>query len=109
MDNKGDGRVVAHLESGKRVTGDAMLYAMGRLGNTDSLNLQVGRGGGGGGRGVQCSRRDDASNRRHLGPCHKSPAKEASSQAGLAAGLEVEGNVIRSLGVGAWGGCPSLA
>ena len=37
-----DGKAVtAHLMSGKRVHGDAMLYAMGRLGNTDSLNLQV--------------------------------------------------------------------
>ncbi|CAM9635148.1 unnamed protein product [Ascophyllum nodosum] len=37
-----DGKAVtAHLMSGKRVHGDAMLYAMGRLGNTDSLNLQA--------------------------------------------------------------------
>lgn len=42
MEKKSDGKVVvAHLLSGKRVTGDALLYAMGRLGNTDSLNLQV--------------------------------------------------------------------
>ncbi|CBJ29397.1 conserved unknown protein [Ectocarpus siliculosus] len=33
--------VVAHLLSGKRVKGDALLYAMGRLGNTDSLNLEA--------------------------------------------------------------------
>lgn len=39
--NKEDGKVVAHLLSGKRVVGDALLYAMGRLGNTDSLNLPV--------------------------------------------------------------------
>lgn len=37
-----DGKVVvAHLLSGKRVKGDALLYAMGRLGNTDSLHLEV--------------------------------------------------------------------
>eukprot|EP00611_Tribonema_gayanum_P026979 TRINITY_DN6548_c0_g1_i3.p1 TRINITY_DN6548_c0_g1~~TRINITY_DN6548_c0_g1_i3.p1 ORF type:complete len:356 (-),score=127.30 TRINITY_DN6548_c0_g1_i3:327-1394(-) len=35
----GRGRVVAHLSSGKKVVGDAMLYAMGRQGNTDSLSL----------------------------------------------------------------------
>lgn len=32
-------RVVAYLESGKRVVGDALLYTMGRQGNTDSLDL----------------------------------------------------------------------
>lgn len=31
--------MVAHLESGKRVVGDAMLYTMGRQGNTDSMDL----------------------------------------------------------------------
>lgn len=42
VEKRGGGKtVVAHLLSGKRVTGDALLYAMGRLGNTDSLNLQV--------------------------------------------------------------------
>ena len=42
VEKKPDGKtVVAHLLSGKRVTGDALLYAMGRLGNTDSLDLQV--------------------------------------------------------------------
>lgn len=42
MEKKSDGKtVVAHLLSGKRVMGDALLYAMGRLGNTDSLDLQV--------------------------------------------------------------------
>src|SRR3984893_8642452 len=33
------GRVTAKLESGKTVHGDALLYAVGRQGNTDSLNL----------------------------------------------------------------------
>jgi NAD(P) transhydrogenase len=32
-------RVVAHLESGKRVIGDALLYTVGRTGNADRLNL----------------------------------------------------------------------
>ena len=41
VEKRADGKVVAHLLSGKRVCGDALLYAMGRLGNTDSLNLQV--------------------------------------------------------------------
>lgn len=41
MEINAAGKVVAHLLSGKRVMGDAMLYAMGRLGNTDSLNLQA--------------------------------------------------------------------
>ena len=31
--------VVAHLESNKRVSGDALLYAVGRQGNVDELNL----------------------------------------------------------------------
>lgn len=30
---------MAYLESGKRVVGDALLYTMGRQGNTDSLDL----------------------------------------------------------------------
>jgi NAD(P) transhydrogenase len=34
-----DGTVVANLESKKRVTGDALLYAVGRQGNVDELNL----------------------------------------------------------------------
>ncbi|CAM9095015.1 unnamed protein product [Chrysoparadoxa australica] len=33
-------RVTAHLQSGKRVVGDALLYTMGRLGNTDTLGLE---------------------------------------------------------------------
>jgi len=32
-------RVIARLESGKTVHGDALLYSVGRQGNTDSLNL----------------------------------------------------------------------
>ncbi len=34
-----DGAVVANLESKKRVSGDALLYAVGRQGNVDELNL----------------------------------------------------------------------
>jgi len=34
-----DGTVVANLESKKKVTGDALLYAVGRQGNVDELNL----------------------------------------------------------------------
>jgi NAD(P) transhydrogenase len=34
-----DGKVVANLESNKKVLGDALLYAVGRLGNVDELNL----------------------------------------------------------------------
>lgn len=34
------GRVVATLESGKTIRGDALLYAVGRQGNSDRLNLQ---------------------------------------------------------------------
>lgn len=42
VEKMADGKVVvAHLLSGKRVKGDALLYAMGRLGNTDSLHLEV--------------------------------------------------------------------
>lgn len=33
--------VVANLESNKKVTGDALLYAVGRQGNVDELNLQA--------------------------------------------------------------------
>ncbi|CAN0304824.1 unnamed protein product, partial [Discosporangium mesarthrocarpum] len=35
-----EGQVVAYLLSGKRVVGDALLYCMGRFGNTDSLNIE---------------------------------------------------------------------
>src|ERR1051325_4612210 len=34
-----DGRVVANLESNKKIVGDALLYAVGRQGNVDELNL----------------------------------------------------------------------
>jgi NAD(P) transhydrogenase len=34
-----DGTVVANLESKKRISGDALLYAVGRSGNIDELNL----------------------------------------------------------------------
>jgi NAD(P) transhydrogenase len=34
-----DGRVVANLESKKKIPGDALLYAVGRQGNVDELNL----------------------------------------------------------------------
>ena len=34
-----DGSVVANLQSNKRITGDALLYAVGRQGNVDELNL----------------------------------------------------------------------
>jgi NAD(P) transhydrogenase len=34
-----DGAVVANLESNKRISGDALLYAVGRQGNVDELNL----------------------------------------------------------------------
>jgi NAD(P) transhydrogenase len=34
-----EGGVVAHLESKKRIQGDALLYAVGRSGNVDALNL----------------------------------------------------------------------
>ncbi|MEP6961874.1 MAG: Si-specific NAD(P)(+) transhydrogenase [Acidobacteriota bacterium] len=34
-----DGHVVANLDSQKKITGDALLYAVGRQGNVDTLNL----------------------------------------------------------------------
>jgi NAD(P) transhydrogenase len=34
-----DGNVIAYLESNKKVTGDSLLYAVGRQGNVDELNL----------------------------------------------------------------------
>ncbi|HEY6852340.1 MAG TPA: Si-specific NAD(P)(+) transhydrogenase [Terracidiphilus sp.] len=37
----GRNRVVAKLESGKAVHGDALLYSVGRQGNTDNLNLSA--------------------------------------------------------------------
>ena len=33
------GTVVANLESKKKISGDALLYAVGRQGNVDELNL----------------------------------------------------------------------
>ena len=38
-----DGGVVANLQSKKRISGDALLYAVGRQGNVDELNLAGGR------------------------------------------------------------------
>lgn len=37
-----DGKVCATLKSGKQIWSDALLYAVGRQGNTDSLNLAAG-------------------------------------------------------------------
>ena len=39
VEDLGDGRVVANLESRKKIKGDALLYAVGRNGNVDELNL----------------------------------------------------------------------
>ena len=39
VEETADGSVVANLESKKRVVGDALLYAVGRQGNVDDLNL----------------------------------------------------------------------
>jgi NAD(P) transhydrogenase len=39
VEETADGAVVANLESKKRVVGDALLYAIGRQGNVDELNL----------------------------------------------------------------------
>jgi len=39
VESLADGTVVANLESKKRVSGDALLYAVGRSGNIDELNL----------------------------------------------------------------------
>ncbi|GAM65991.1 soluble pyridine nucleotide transhydrogenase [Vibrio ishigakensis] len=36
-----DDGVILHLESGKKMKADCLLYANGRTGNTDSLNLSV--------------------------------------------------------------------
>ncbi|CAN0421337.1 unnamed protein product, partial [Ectocarpus sp. 12 AP-2014] len=38
-DSNGGVKIIAHLASGKRVVGDALLYTMGRQGNTDSMDL----------------------------------------------------------------------
>ncbi len=39
VDEHPDGGVVANLESNKRIVGEALLYAVGRQGNVDELNL----------------------------------------------------------------------
>jgi NAD(P) transhydrogenase len=39
VEETGDGGVVANLESKKKIAGDALLYAVGRQGNVDELNL----------------------------------------------------------------------
>jgi NAD(P) transhydrogenase len=40
-ETEGGGTVVAMLESKKKVTGDSLLYAVGRQGNVDELNLEA--------------------------------------------------------------------
>jgi NAD(P) transhydrogenase len=39
VEEQADGEVVATLRSNKKITGDALLYAVGRQGNVDDLNL----------------------------------------------------------------------
>ncbi len=39
VEEAGEGNVVAYLESKKRISGDALLYAVGRQGNVDEMNL----------------------------------------------------------------------
>ncbi len=39
VEEAGEGNVVAFLESKKRISGDALLYAVGRQGNVDEMNL----------------------------------------------------------------------
>ncbi len=39
VEESADGKVVANLESKKKLSGDALLYAVGRQGNVDDLNL----------------------------------------------------------------------
>ena len=39
VEESGEGVVVANLESKKRISGDALLYAIGRQGNVDEMNL----------------------------------------------------------------------
>lgn len=41
VEESADGAVVANLESKKKVTGDSLLYAVGRQGNVDELNLEA--------------------------------------------------------------------
>ncbi len=39
VEERPDGRVEAHLESQKKIVADGLLYAVGRVGNVDALNL----------------------------------------------------------------------
>jgi len=39
VEESADGTVIANLESNKRISGDALLYSIGRQGNVDDLNL----------------------------------------------------------------------
>jgi len=41
VDDLADGTVVANLKSNKKISGDALLYAIGRQGNVEELNLQA--------------------------------------------------------------------
>ncbi|WP_446745317.1 Si-specific NAD(P)(+) transhydrogenase [Silvibacterium acidisoli] len=41
VEEQADGTVIANLESKKRISGDALLYAVGRQGNIDELNLSA--------------------------------------------------------------------
>ncbi len=41
IDRLGNDRAVVHLESGKRLIGDSVLYTVGRVGDTDTLNLEA--------------------------------------------------------------------
>ncbi len=41
VEESSDGMVVANLKSKKRISGDALLYAVGRQGNVDDLNLSA--------------------------------------------------------------------
>jgi NAD(P) transhydrogenase len=40
VEETADGKVIANLESKKKISGDALLYAVGRQGNVEDLNLQ---------------------------------------------------------------------
>ena len=41
VEEAADGTVVANLKSNKKISGDALLYAVGRQGNVDDLNLEA--------------------------------------------------------------------
>ncbi len=41
VEEASDGTVIANLQSKKKISGDALLYAVGRQGNTDGLNLEA--------------------------------------------------------------------